>query len=151
MLLHKLQPRFDQLTGKPAKPAFAPNGWLCDFCGAHRDPMKEDLAGGYVFSIIESGDMEPQFHELNVVGFPDIDIYSVFNEHPQFMYCMDWDAYPSQSCEREMLIKYMKGRKKSDQHHFSVLDMMYTARLEMLAKIFTAKTYTADELKLENR
>lgn len=151
MLVFKSQPRFSPTTGQPTKPTLTEIGWLCDFCGKLRDPVEEDLAGNYYFTVVESGDMEPQFHELNVKGFPDIDIYSVFNEHPKFQYCMDWDSLPSHSCEREMLLKYMKGRKKTDQPHFSVCDMMYAARLEMLTKVLAANTYTFDELKLETR
>jgi hypothetical protein len=149
MLIYKLQPRFNQLTGAPAKSVLTLDGWLCDFCGTRHNPMEEDLAGNYSFVVHETGDIEPQFHELRVEGFPEIDIYSVFNEHPHFQFCMNWDTLPQHSCERDLLVQYMKGRKKSEMS--SVCDMFYSARLAMLAKLLADKTYTIEELKLEKR
>lgn len=148
MMVCEMRPRFDQNTGKPLKPALTPKAHICDFCGKLFDPQEEDLTDQIGYTVIESGDIEPYFHEMRVEGFPNIDIYSVFNEHPQFRYCIDF--VNGTSCERDMLFAYMKGKKKTDTH-ISIASMIYDARVVMLAKILAAKTYTLEQLKLDER
>jgi hypothetical protein len=147
MILHTLQPRFDTKTGKPTDPAMAWSGWICDFCGKLHGPDSEIALDNIKYSISENDSVEPFYHEMRIKGFEKIHIYSVFNNHPHFQYCAPWNG--DKYCEHVMLKAYAKANKTNPRMTLCV--MMYDARVQMLAQLLKAGTYTLEELKLDER
>lgn len=149
MIVCKFVPQYNQNTGQPTAAKLERLGWICDHCGALHNRMEEDVAGQVTYAVYESGDIEPNFHEMRVKGFPKIDMYSVFGSaHKDFQYCYDFDT--NRSCERDMMQRYMKA-KKGKTAFVSLSEMMYEARLLMIAEVLKANTYTLEELLLETR
>jgi quinol monooxygenase YgiN len=141
MLLFEKKPQFDPNTGKPVKTKLVRVGWVCDFCGkSHKTPEEE--VGLVQYSVHESGDIEPQFHDLCIEGYKDIDRYDIFNNHDHFVYCQDWDM--NSLCEQKMISAAMKLRKKGTQ----LCHIMYEARINMLKKVLDKKQYTIEEFGL---
>jgi hypothetical protein len=138
--------RFDPRTGKPLKMHLVLKGWICDYCGRFHS-LDEYPPAVVHYLIVESGESEAQFDHLQIKCHEKVNLYSLFADHPEFRYCQDWDN--GIFCEREMVKEWVE--RPGFEKEFTLYDMMYVARLEMVAGVLSEGKYALKELKLEER
>ena len=172
MNVYELKKKFDPDTGKPDGNKRVIVGTCCDYCG--RLQKDEDFFPDPTYRVIESGGMEPQWHEMKcIIGNKKIDLYGLYNTHKNFVYCQDWmsDFF----CERFLLLEFwslLYGLDHKDpvivdsiQHVQKFLDeenlgklisvpriwchAMYEARHRVIQKLVSTGTYSIDQLGLE--
>lgn len=142
MIYWKEKPQFDSNTGKPIKPRMLESGWVCDYCGKKHD-AEEDDHGVINYLCLDRGESEPYFHTFGVPGFPDIDIYKLMNENPDFTYCVEGEC-----CEAKMLREVIRESKKQGCDDFQLCIVMLQARLKMIARVLIDGTFTRANLGL---
>ena len=157
MNIYKTVPAYSKTTGQYSHDEIVFDHIICDYCGKEISDEDEEWGGnaaGYEVSYIirENGGCEPMYdqHDLwvNTIGLPGdkyIRSYEIFGrDHSEFFYCRNWDGLPN--CEALMIKEYLKNAKNDN---WSVYDIMYETRLQMLIKVINSKQYSLKDFKLE--
>ncbi len=145
MILFKSQQIYDKYTGKPLSKEFIPDKYLCDYCGEiiseYGYPV-DHLERTY--TVNETDGQEPWFDQMSL-SYKDkkVDLYELFNKHPNFVYCCDYDQ--DWFCEAKMLYEEAL-KEEGDVRKMLFVDLMYSKRLEMLEKVF--ETYSLEDFGL---
>jgi len=141
------EPRFHPRTGKPMPSVKIQTGWACDYCGVYH-ANDEESQKVVSYRIVETGEAEPQFDGMKVEGFPRIDLYALFSDHPEFRYCQDWDG--RRFCEQEMLLAWHKAKKNGAKAR-TLFEIMYEARLAMIGDALKSGRQTMESFDLKKR
>lgn len=147
MIIFEKKQLFDKYTGKPiGEDALMPIKHICDFCGEDIDTSQEERS----YRVLESDSSEPWFSQMSLV-YKDqkIDLYDLFDKHPKFVYCCDYDE--DWFCEVRMLYEAFQdfNDNRQDVRNFLIINTLYESRLKMIKKVFEVGLYNPAHFGLE--
>ena len=147
MKLYEQAKVFSERTGELLGTKTVECGYICDYCGKQiltEDDedfnYDHDASLEISYKIFENGESEPMFHELRIPGYPQYDRYEIFNDN-EYHYCRFWDNQTN--CEAKML-----DNPPKQLNNWTLYDIMYKARLNMLKKVLDNQQYTSEQLGL---
>lgn len=173
MILFESKPQFDVDTGRPVAPVWQQVAYLCDYCGNRIDSECDGQETAY--KVIEVGGAETQYEfEVLQVKNRRVDLHSLYNVHPMFTYCQNWDT--SSFCEQRLMLEYtgmclvqdrskdpegfvaaiktfLENEKLGDMlssrsaHRIVLANLMYQARHRAVKKML--KKYSPEQLQLD--
>jgi len=143
MNIYSSKLRYSETTGEPSHTVEIVVARFCDYCGKRFDLKRPTIT----YSIVDHSGYEPWFDgEELIIEEADseplrVDLYSLHNNHPEFVYCQSFED------ERDCCVLMIEGLIKKQCG--SLCDAMVIARLAIIKKLIENGTFTSKELSLD--